>query len=129
MTTNTIPILGVTKRLGRDNWRPPVEYGPSGWVIDNYNDELRIIITDAPLPPEVDPSQEWWRHASISHTDRIPTYDELQMLHRAVWPEGYAYQVFAAPADHININEHVLHLWGRPDGRRVLPDFGVRGTI
>jgi len=125
-TTNTVPILPIRRRLGPQEWALPVEYGPSGWVLDHKTDGLRIIVTDSPMAED---DGEWWRHASISHRDRMPTYDELQMMHRAVWSEGWAYQVFAPTAHHVNISEFVLHLWGRPDGRRVLPNFGSRGTI
>lgn len=123
---NTIPIVPIMKRLDRKHWRTPVEYGPSGWSIDNYDDDARIIITDSPM--EMD-NGEWWRHASISRRSGMPSYDDLQRLHRAVWPEGWAYQVFAAPEHHVNLSDFVLHLWGRPDGRMVLPNFGIRGTI
>jgi hypothetical protein len=37
--------------------------------------------------------------------------------------------VFAPPSEHVNIHDHALHLWGRLDGARVLPDFGRFGTI
>ena len=46
-----------------------------------------------------------------------------------MFPEGWAYQVFAPPWAHINIHPNALHLWGRLDGANVLPDFGSWGTI
>lgn len=71
-----------------------------------------------------------WTHASISRRSAMPTYDDLVDLHRAVWGEsGWAYQVFAPPEHHVNIHEHCLHLWGRADGARVLPNFGRFGSI
>ncbi len=67
-------------------------------------------------------------HASIAG-DELPSYAELVALHRAVFDSGYAYQVFAPPAQHVNIHECALHLWGRLDGRPVLPEFGAGGSI
>ena len=49
-------------------------------------------------------------------------------MHRAVFP-GYAYQVFAPPESHVNIHGNALHLWGRADGKPILPEFGDMGTI
>jgi hypothetical protein len=37
--------------------------------------------------------------------------------------------MFAPPAEHVNIHERALHLWGRVDGSPVMPNFGVYGTI
>lgn len=70
-----------------------------------------------------------WIHASISYTDHIPDYEDLKLLHAAVFNGGWAYQVFAPPSEHINIHANVLHLFGRVDGARVLPDFGRFGSI
>ena len=72
-----------------------------------------------------------WIHASIAHSMEMPTYDDLTRLHYGVWRgAGFAYQVFAPDADHINIHAHALHLWGRDDGKPAIPDFptiaGVR---
>lgn len=60
----------------------------------------------------------------------MPTYDDLVMLHRAVFGlDSYAYQVFAPQRQHVNIHNFALHLWGRADGRAVLPEFGLQGSI
>ncbi|TQK29408.1 hypothetical protein [Arthrobacter sp. SLBN-53] len=59
----------------------------------------------------------------------MPTYDELGRLHRAAFGDGYAYQVFAPAAQHVNIHQNALHLWGRADGPPCLPEFGLFGTI
>jgi hypothetical protein len=64
--------------------------------------------------------------ARFTTPNRIPLYVELTEMHRAVMRERWAYQVFAPPAEHANIHERALHLWGRLDGANVLPTFGVR---
>lgn len=71
---------------------------------------------------------EEWVHASIAHDDRVPSYEELVALHKAMGG-GWAVQVFAPPADHISIHPNALHLWGRLDRSRIHPDFGKNGTI
>jgi hypothetical protein len=122
---SSIDILRIRQRLGRKNWGVPERFGPDGWRLDGLIIPGRIIITNSPVPGD----DADWLHASISHQRFMPTYEDLTVLHKAVWPDGYAYQVFAPPAAHINIHAYALHLWGKPDGERLLPDFGAMGTI
>lgn len=68
-----------------------------------------------------------WIHASMSGDRQVPTYEALTLLHQAVFDGGWSYQVFAPPAEHIDIHPHALHLFGRLDGQPALPDF-TRGT-
>ena len=123
--TSSIPALDIRRRLGRTDWEPPREFGPDGWVFDKMleRERTRIIVSVAPSDG-VD-----WVHASVSHPDTMPTYEELVALHAAVWPGGFAYQAFVPPSRHVNIHPYALHLWGRRDGKNVLPDFGILGTI
>jgi hypothetical protein len=125
-----LDLAAVHAALGLNRWRKPRPFGPTGLVIDTVSDSqhgrARIIITDGPHDdPEVD-----WRHASISRPRRNPDYDDLVLLKAAAWgDDGYAYQVFPARSEHVNIHEHALHLWGTPDGARLLPAFGANGSI
>lgn len=64
-----------------------------------------------------------WIHASISRRNCMPTYEDLSMMHKAVFTDGFSYQVFAPPSKHINIHKYALHLWGRVDGQPQVPDF------
>lgn len=121
--STTLDALGIRRRLGRCDWYSPREFGHDGWIYDSVIPGAHIIVTAAELY-----GAEWW-HASISRPT-MPTYDDLQRLHRAVWTNGWAYQVFAPPADHVNIHATALHLWGAPDGEPPrLPNFGALGTI
>lgn len=126
--TNLSP-LAIRKRLGKDDWAAPVPFGEDGWRFDTKQGRGRIIVTCSEFTSIGEPSGELFVHASWSWGDRIPTYEELGRLHKAVWGDGYAYQVFAPPSDHVNIAQYALHLWGRLDGGRMLPDFGRFGTI
>lgn len=110
---------------GKDHWWPPQAFGCCGWQMLSRPRGSSVIIT---RDHDSDPDH-LWVHASIAHLDRMPTYEELTKLHVAAFGSGWAYQVFAPPAEHININAHALHLFGRADGERVLPDFGRFGTI
>lgn len=121
--TSTIDALGIRRRLGREIWSAPDRFGPDGWTFRGLATPARIIVTAADHD-----GAEWW-HASISRP-AMPTYADLVRLHRAVWPNGWAYQVFAPPADHVNIHSTALHLWGAPDRQPPrLPNFGALGTI
>jgi len=129
MTTN-IDALAIRKRLGRAYWTVPEPFGDDGWSFDTIIQEHgRIIVTASDFTSIGAPAGQEWLHASISWMSRMPTYDELTHLHKAVWPNGYAYQVFAPPSQHVNLHSYALHLWGLADGSPILPEFGRFGTI
>lgn len=115
--------LALRRRLGRDKWGVPQPFGPDGWLFDSKIEPARIIVTCSDHP---DMDVEFV-HASISRPE-MPTYEDLKMLHAAVWPNGHAYQVFVPESEHVNIHEHALHLWGAVDGRPMLPDFSMGGV-
>src|SRR6266487_788744 len=120
MATSFEP-LAIRRRLGRGNWSTPFPHGPDGWALVALDGDSSVIVSCAE-----DDGVEWV-HASIAHPDRMPSYDDLKQLHAAVFVDGWAYQVFAPPRDHVNIHEHALHLFGRLDDKPALPDF-TRGS-
>jgi hypothetical protein len=109
--------LRIRRLLGRGNWSTPERFGPDGWRYVNLDGKSSVILTVAPK------DEDEWIHASIAYADHMPTYSDLKFLHAAVFGDGWAYQVFSPPSDHVNIHEFVLHLWGRLDGQPALPDF------
>lgn len=112
----TLDPLRIRRVLGREDWRVPSPFGPDGWRLD-HRLHGSVIVTNAPH------GEHEWVHASIAWPDHMPTYDDLKQLHRAVFGDGWAYQVFAPPSDHVNIHAYALHLFGRLDGAPALPDF------
>jgi hypothetical protein len=123
---STINALDIRRRLGRNDWHVPDQFGPDGWRYDNKTTpRKRIIVTVSDMPND----EREWVHASISRVDQIPDYDDLVLLHAAVWPGGHAYQCFVPPSEHVNIHAQALHLWGLRAGDRILPDFGFAGSI
>lgn len=111
-------------RLGRLRWSAPLPFGPDGCSFAGIPHYTGVVIVSA-----FDLDDGPWIHASIARP-QMPTYEDLQLLHRAVFADGWAYQVFAPPADHVNLHETALHLWGRADGKPALPDFtGGTGMI
>lgn len=119
MSTSFAP-LEIRRRLGRDNWSTPEPFGPDGWWLTRLDGARQIIVSAA----DYDGTE--WVHASIASESEMPTYDDLCLMHRAVFV-GHAYQCFVPPKQHVNIHQHALHLWGRLDGEPVLPEFGVLG--
>ena len=118
--STSIDILKIRRRLGRDIWMPPTEFGPDGWRMVTRHGYESCIVTAA------NHDGVEYVHASIANAHQMPLYEDLVELHYAVWGDnGYAYQVFAPRAAHVNIHEHALHLWGRLDGAPVLPEFGM----
>jgi len=131
VTTNLHPLhirRVLNDTYGR-RWDAPREHGPDGWsyvlppITERFTDGTaerhsgRSVIVSC-----ADHDGDEWVHASLAGTE-TPTYVELTWLHRAVFRDGYAYQVFAPRDKHVNIHEHALHLWGRLDGTPALPEF------
>jgi hypothetical protein len=122
MATNVDP-LRLRKVMGRHDWLAPTPFGPDGWAMLHRSQDHTIVTSVSDWDDGVE-----YVHASFATTHRVPTYHELAQLHRAVF-DGYAYQVFAPPSQHVNIHEFALHLWGRLDGKPCMPEFGMEGTI
>lgn len=118
-----IDILSVIRILGKKAWGTPRPFGPNGWQTIRQSDGASVIISVGTF------DGEQWIHASIAHQDHTPSYEDLVLLHRAVFGERWAYQVFAPTESHVNIHPYALHLWGRLDGTNQLPNFGKNGTI
>lgn len=132
MSETTIPLAvdhrTLLKALTRYRPERPQPFGPCGVSV-----RLRassgvcngsVIVTQA----EHDGTE--WLHASIAWMNHTPTYADLAVLKTGVFGPGrFAYQVFPAASEHVNIHPHALHLWGRADGVNVLPAFGAGGTI
>ncbi len=120
--TASVDGLAIRRGLGRREWAPPERFGPDGWWLDRRDGTARVIASVA------DHGGVEWIHASMSRPT-TPTYDDLCLLRKAVFGDGWSYQVFAPPRAHIDLHPTCLHLWGRLDGAPVLPDFGAHGTI
>lgn len=126
-----INALEIRKALGPKLWGPPRLMPPDGCQLVAKDGDAKVIVSGFYESWFFDVANDTgWIHASISRSSGIPSYDDLVMLHRAVWGEaGVAYQAFVPPSQHINIHARALHLWGRADGQAVLPNFGKFGTI
>lgn len=116
--------LRVLRRTYPD-WGGEV-YPPHGYKVWHQGTQTTIVVSAA-----VWDRTDLWVHASISHPTTMPTYDELKMMHDAVFGDRYSYQVFAPPVRHVNGHPYCLHLWGRDgdDAGLTLPDFGKYGVI
>ena len=117
--STSLPALTIRQRLGRKVWGPPQPFGPDGWHYEHKHERGAVIITCS--------DHEGYDvkivHASMAFVDRQPTYEEMAHLHQAVWPNGWAYMVFAAPTEHVNIHENALHIWGARTGKPLLPSL------
>jgi hypothetical protein len=124
-----LDALKIRARLGRKTWGPPIPYGEA-WM---FRARHGGCVVASFWPADLDADDTFgcdWIHASISGgMGTMPTYEDLKLLHHAVFEQGHAYQIFVPTTEHINIKENVLHLWGRADGQRALPDFGRFGSI
>jgi hypothetical protein len=121
--------LAKTLRRAGHRPRPPEPWGPAGVAVTLVNASGghlgSVIVTQARHDDGVE-----WIHASIAYEHRMPAYVDLAVLKAGVFgPKREAYQIFPPADRHINIHQFALHLYGRADGLRVLPDFGAWGSI
>lgn len=105
---------------------------PTGWIQKqvkgdgmswiNHKRKLYVIVSYA-----LELDQQMWLHLSISHQNRIPTYEEMTYLKKH-WAgdEAKAIEVHAPRMEHVNIQKHTRHLWECLTSD-PLPDF-TRGT-
>jgi hypothetical protein len=118
--------LAIRRGLGPANYGPPEALGADTWRYTRKDRTGRVMVSLCPYEDDA----AVWIHASISWLDRTPSYEDLKLLHRAVFGDRHAYQVFVPSDEHYNHHEYCLHLWGRLDGTRALPDFaGPGGTV
>jgi len=70
-----------------------------------------------------------WIHVSVSHRDRVPTWDELTSAKRwLLGPDRWAISILPPEAEYVNDHPYCLHLWHCLDGG-VVPDMRKGGTI
>ena len=117
----SIDALRMRAVMGRREWAPPRPWGPDSWAMTAV-DGNGIVVASIAYYDGVG-----WVHASISRL-RLPSYEDLKLLHRAVFGDGHAYQAFVPPDQHVNVHPRCLHLWGRADGASVLPGFAEEGV-
>lgn len=117
--TSTLNGLAIRQRLGRKDWGVPEPFGP-GWRYFARATTGSGLPLGSIIVSVADHGDEKWVHASIAR-QTMPTYEDLCLLHAAVWPDGHAYQAFVPPKRHVNIHPNALHLWGRLDGKSIFP--------
>lgn len=129
MTVEPINPAKVCKQLEKIEpgaWHPS-PYGADGWRFIHSRHKASVIVSHSPADHNDDGTQ--YVHASVGRPDKMPTYKDLTVLHATAFGDQWAYQMFAPREHHVNIHHNVLHLWGRADGRPMMPNFGSTGTI
>lgn len=58
-----------------------------------------------------------WKHVSISHRDRLPTWDELLMVKDAFFGDTFVIQILPPKKNYVNVHPNCLHLWQYQDGK------------
>lgn len=55
---------------------------------------------------------EGWDHVSVSHTERCPTWEEMELIRRMLFsPEDCVMQLHPPLADYKNHHPFCLHMW------------------
>lgn len=70
----------------------------------------------------------WWDHISVSFSNRMPTWDEMEEVKRMFFkPEEIAMQLHPAEDEYVNFHRYCLHLW-RPQPRPnpvIVPEIAI----
>lgn len=121
--------------MGKSEWGVPRLFGPDGWKMVNREGTASVIASFFYWNPDSGDLARTlgqpWIHASMTRATGVPSYEDLCRLKRAVWgDDGWAYQYFVPPSNHLNIHPRALHLWGRADDTPAMPDFAaIIGSI
>lgn len=94
--------LAIRRRLGRHAWRAPVQLAAEQWGFAHQRGDGSVIVSVGPID---DVDGGLWRHASMTREGRVSSYEDLCLLHRAVFADGWAYQVFAPQQAHVNFGQ------------------------
>jgi len=122
-----------------ENWMAEIEPRvlPSEWKLEQEYANVRIykrlrgvlVLVEVEIQREAGSVIEnvtvdtIWLHVSVSHKNRMPTYEELSEIKLIfIGNERKAIQVFPAAAEHYNRHPNCLHLFA-PLERDPLPDF------
>ena len=96
-------------------------------VYGNHGDETCGAFT---IPSRIDQqpllvvasSDFGWDHVSVSRTNRVPNWYELEQVKRLFFkPDEVAMQLHVPSTEHISLHPHCLHLWRPHDGVIPLP--------
>jgi hypothetical protein len=131
-----IDWVAVDREQARDAanpppWEPPRVLPPAWCEVERDITGAKYLARSRGLSAIVSCSQEqdgrWWMHLSVSHRNRVPTWQELAWCKDVFIGDREAYQVLPPKARYINIHPNVLHMFALLDGSAALPDF-TRGT-
>ncbi len=113
-------------------WSPPMVLPPAWEMVEQdhltgakYKAKSRNLVAIISCSRELDGRH--WLHLSVSHRQRIPTWDEMRWCKEVFLGDREAYQVMPPKARYVNIMPNVLHMFALLDGAAVLPDF-TQGT-
>ena len=111
-----------------DKYRHPSEQNLAGGTMT----DLERRLSGAFLLPALAPSKQplmliaasglGWDHLSVSARTRIPKWLEMEYVKRLFFlPGEVAMQLHVGEAEHININNNVLHIWRPHDIEIPMP--------
>ncbi|HBE17065.1 MAG TPA: hypothetical protein DDW51_05500 [Cyanobacteria bacterium UBA11367] len=97
------------KKLQISNLSPVAFSGPKA---------LKVLMSVS-----VEEDNELWIHVSLSHRNRLPTYEEMKVVKSIfIGNEQDAIQIFPRLSNHVNIHPYCLHLWSCLNPNKF-PDF------
>ena len=67
------------------------------------------------------PDGSYWKHASVSHHARYPTWDEILDVRYSFFDENdEVVQILPPKGEYVNLHKNCFHLWS-PIGKRITP--------
>lgn len=129
---NRIDEIHEREATDRPPWSAPVVLPPAWELVERdhlggakYQARSRGLVAIISCSRELD--GQFWLHLSVSHRNRVPTWDELRWCKEIFLGDREAYQVMPPQSRYVNIMPTVLHMFALLDGAAVLPDF-TQGT-
>lgn len=73
----------------------------------------------------------YWYHVSFKRQeDRTPSAEDVRRVREAMFRRSsVVVQVFPPRSEYVNLHAHVLHLWERLGGDRLIPDLREPGRV
>jgi len=110
-------------------WSPPVVLPPAWKCVEIREDGAayrRKGGLSAIISCDVELDGKEWVHLSVSHRNRLPSWNELHDGKEIFLGDTYAYLIFPPKKFYINIHPYALHVFTCRNGPQ-LPEFS-RGS-
>lgn len=114
-----IPAGSLRQALGRDQWAAPTQLTDTSWVLRRIDNEATVLLQSVSIDQGAGEGVVEWIAVTVAHPARWPDPGEMALLRQTVWkPTDWVYEALPPEAE---VSPFTRTLWGRADGKPVLP--------